>query len=562
MSKLHLTHLQATIKKKFEGKIDLSDLKKRPEAEKDKAFLSRGLAAYALHVLALTDEEISAKAIFDTFDDNGIDAIHFDKGNKLLWMVQSKWIQAGTGSPELGDIKKFRDGIRDLIDLNFEKFNSKVQESKTAKEIEDALSDHEVKLRIVIAFTGDKLSSHAQADLDELIKELNDPTELAKLIAFNLADAHKAIAGSTIGQPIDIDINLADWGRIDEPVQAYYGTISTSDIADWWSKFHRRLFSDNIRSFIGANDVNNSIQETLRNQPDRFWYFNNGITLLCKSISKAAVGGSDKSLGVFHCTGISIVNGAQTVGNIGEVFDKGYDVGNARVLVRLISLSSAPEKFGQQITKAANTQNRIEKRDFVTQDSQQERLALELQLLDKPVKYHYIRSDEVIVQDESNCALEEAAISLACVDSDVDLSVQVKRELGKIWEDIDDKTKPYHRIFNDSTTGQKLWRCVRVMREVNSYLKSFETKFSGRQRSLYIHGNRFLLHMVFQEIPGLLSETEEKFQKDVSALSVTLDTLVTKTWDIVQADYPESLVHQIFRNYRKSRDIKAKLTSA
>lgn len=560
MTKLHITHLQATIKSKFRGKIDLSDIENRPENEKGKAFLSRGLAAYALHVLALTDEEIASKAITDTYNDNGIDAIFYDKSNKLLWLVQSKWIQSGNGSPELGDIKKFRDGIRDLIDLNFEKFNNKIQEPIRAQEIVDALSDHEVQLRIVVAFTGDKLSQHAHEDIDELIFELNDPTELAKFISFNLADAHKAIAGSTIGQPIDIDITIANWGLIDCPVQAFYGTISAADIAGWWGKYHRRLFNDNIRSFIGANDVNNSIQETLRSQPEHFWYFNNGITLLCKSISKAPIGGADRSLGIFHCDGLSIVNGAQTVGNIGEVFDKGDDIGNARVLVRLISLNSAPEKFGQQITKAANTQNRIEKRDFVTQDPLQERLALELQLLDRPIRYHYIRSDEVIVQDDSNCTLDEATIALACADPDVDLTVQVKRELGKFWDDIFDNNKPYRRIFNESTNGYKLWRCVYILREVNKYVKPFEKQFSGRQRSLYIHGNRFFLHMLFQLSPDLINYDMTLSESYTQMIELKLEKIIAQTWTIVETDYRDSLVHQIFRNYTKTRDIKQKIT--
>ncbi len=561
MTTLHLTHLKTTISSKFDGKIDVSDLSKRTSAEKELAFLSRGLAAYALNILALAEETSASLAITDSFDDNGLDAVYFDKSNKLLWLIQSKWIQKGTGSPDLGEIKKFRDGVRDLIDLNFAKFNNKIQNPQKAQEIEDALRDHEVQLRIVIAFTGDKLSKHAQDDIDELLQDLNDPTELARFISFNLADAHKAIAGSTIGQPIDIDINITNWGMIDGPVQAIYGTISASDIADWWSRFHRRLFIDNIRSFIGANDVNNSIQDTLANHPDHFWYFNNGITLLCRSISKAAVGGNDRSLGIFHCNDVSIVNGAQTVGNIGEISSKGEDVGSARVLIRLISLNGAPEKFGQEITKAANTQNRIEKRDFVTQDPLQARLALELQFLPKPISYHYIRSDEVVPQDDNNCLLDEATIALACANHNVDLAVQIKRELGKFWDDIFDISKPYRIIFNESTNGLLLWKSVCVLRDVNIFLKPFEKQFNGRQRSLYIHGNRFFLHMVFQKIPTLLVDNEYIETRSFGLIQPTLEKIILESWRIVESDYPDSLIHQIFRNYTKSRDIKQKITT-
>jgi hypothetical protein len=559
MSKLHINHLKSGIRGIFDGKISLDDIKKTFSSdEKERFFLTRGLAAYSLCILAGLDPDGAAAAVVDGYDDNGIDAIHFDKVAKLLWIVQSKWINDGKGGPDNGEVKKFRDGIRDLIELDFQKFNTKVRSK--SKEIQDALNDHEVKLRIIIAYTGNQFSIHAKRDMDELMAELNDPTELAAYHEFNLADAHKALAGGTGGQPINLVISLTDWGQVDEPIKAIYGVVNAQDIAAWWINYHRRLFGENIRSFIGSNEVNDSIQKTLNEQPEHFWYFNNGITLLSKKITKAAVGGSDKSIGVFHCEGASIVNGAQTVGNIGEVHIKGKDVGKAKVLVRLISLEGTPEKFSQQITKATNTQNRIEKRDFVTQDIQQERLSLELKLLDNSVNYHYIRSDESIALDDSNCTLEEATIALACANPDVDLAVLAKRELGRLWDDLEDKSKPYHQLFNDNLSGLELWQTVKIMREVSYYLKTFEDSTIGRKRSIYIHANRFLLHMVFYKLP-FEYRTEPNFVVNLhrQEIETLLDLLVEKVFNIVEQDYAASLVHQIFRNFTKCRDIKNKI---
>jgi hypothetical protein len=527
------------------------------EEQKKIMFYSRGFAAYSIFALAGADENNASKSITDGFDDNGIDAIYFDIGSKLLWIVQSKWIQAGKGSPELGEIKKFRDGIRDLVELNFTKFNAKVREPARQKEIQDALRDHEVKIRIVIAFTGDKISSHAKTDFDELVNELNDddPAGPAQYYQFNLTEAHKTLSSTKSGQPINLDINLTHWGQITDPLQAIYGVANAVDISAWWFKYHRRLFSDNIRSFIGASDVNASIQDTLKKNPEYFWYFNNGITLVCKKILKAPLGGSDKSVGIFHCENVSVVNGAQTVGNIGEVA-KDFPVDNAKVLVRIISLEGSDEKFGQNVTRAANTQNRIEKRDFVTQDETQSRLALEMSLLEKRIAYHYIRTDEVIPQDDNNCTLDEATIALACAYPDIDITILAKRELGKLWDNIQDKTTPYHKIFNESTSGVQLWRSVQIMRKVSSYLKSFESGSMGRKRSLYVHGNRFILHLVFCKLGSWVGYSDNTFNEKLNTIEQLVDDMLAKTWEITETKYPDSLIHQVFRNYTKSRDIK------
>ena len=59
--------------------------------------------------------------------DNGIDLIHYDVGQERLYLVQSKWNASGNGSPAVGDVQKFIQGIKDLVNLRFDRFNGKVQ---------------------------------------------------------------------------------------------------------------------------------------------------------------------------------------------------------------------------------------------------------------------------------------------------------------------------------------------------------------------------------------------------------------------------------------------------
>ncbi|MBL7791415.1 MAG: AIPR family protein [Saprospiraceae bacterium] len=315
MSKLHVQHIKAKLSELYSDKIDISDAKN--DNEKENYFLTRAYAAYTLQILAQIDAVTASNSITDTFDDNGIDAIYFDRRNKELWLLQSKWIKNGNGEPDTGDTSKFKNGVVDLIDLKFNRFNEKVK-AKEAEVIE-ALEDPLVKIKIVLTYTGqDTFSEHNRRIIDDLLGELNDPSELAVFNRFSLKQAHKSLVGILDGQPIKADLALSNWGKVEQPYYAIYGIINGSDLAQLWSENRGRLFSDNIRDFIGFSEVNEDIRETALNEPENFYFYNNGITALCQTLSKKPVGGGDRAVGIFVAEDLKIVNGAQTVGSIGN----------------------------------------------------------------------------------------------------------------------------------------------------------------------------------------------------------------------------------------------------
>lgn len=195
----------------------------------------------------------------------------------------------------------------------------------------------------------------------------------------------------------------------------------------------------------------------------------------------------------FYCKGISVINGAQTIGSIGEVSENEENCSKleeADVFIRFISLENCPEDFGIRVTRATNTQNRIEERDFVSLDEEQERLRLELQTQDKD--YIYKRSRDDRKSDLNSCNLREATIALACADPDVKLCVMAKKEISKLWSDT--SKEPYKKIFNSDLTGTKLWRAVEVMRLVDEILQSnLDSNTDGElTREVMEYGDRFI----------------------------------------------------------------------
>jgi len=535
----------------FKDIIDLSDLKNKSERDVRNSFLSRSLAAYILMHRARIDRKTAASAVIDGYNDNGIDAIYFDRGELLVYIVQSKWKYDGKSSPDLGSIRNFISGFKDLIDGEFSRFNEKF--SKMKEDLSEALYNAKAAFILIIAYTGNEpISRDGKRAIQDVLKELNEPISLplASYEIYGLADIYKAISGAADGAHIKLDVMLRNWGHIESPYPAYYGQIDAADVVDWWETYSTHLFAPNLRKFLGSNtDVNESIIETLKTNPENFWYFNNGIIVLCSNIKLKPMGRGSKKANVFECDDVSIVNGAQTVGCIAMANSiNPKQVEKASVLAKFISLEKSPESFASEITRAANTQNRIDRRDFVSLDDEQKRLQSDLYMDCKKI-YVYKRGDEKPALDVG-CDIEEATIALACSYPDVELAVQAKREIGKLWEDI--KKPPYKLLFNPNLSAVRLWRSVEILRIVESSLEEEKVKKEGRDRLIAIHGNRFILHLVFKCLSLEKNDEKSLDMKSIKILAANETKVVLKNLTkIMNKEFKKSYPANLFKNKAK-----------
>ncbi|MBD2296016.1 AIPR family protein [Anabaena sphaerica FACHB-251] len=555
MAKLQLTHIKNKLSEKLTDLIDMSDYVKKSEEERKKACLSRSYAAYTLVSLASATEEEAAKAIVDGYRDNGIDAIYYEEQENILWLVQSKWIESGNGEPETGEVSKFIQGVKDVIGFKFNKFNQKIKDKQV--QIEKCLNNYTVKIKICLAYSGSKLGQHNQNLLSELIDEENTSGELFFLEIFSLSEAHNALSKS-FDKSINQEIRLTNWGLNEEPYQTWYGQINAEELAALWIQYKESLFSNNIRSFVGLTDVNDGIQATLLNNPEIFLYLNNGVTVLCRRIQKTAKGGySDKSVGDFYCEGISIINGAQTVGTIGTTYASNPEkVKEAKVFLKLISLENCPPDFALKVTKSTNTQNKVENRDFISLDNLHEKLKKEFAL--EGISYHYKRDEHKYPSDDKNCTLDEATIALACGLEEIRYAHIAKDKLGKLWEDV--SKPPYTEIFNPNVSVQKIWRMVQISRMVDNKLSHISIN-NDELKANCTFGNRFILHMVFHFVGMqnlfLFQNEFEKYSND--ELQSIIDQVFAKTVEAINIEYPNKIVYQVFRNLEKYKVLKQKV---
>jgi hypothetical protein len=497
MQPLLITRISGQLEHHFGGLIDMSDWATRPSADTKNAFLSRGLAAFCVKTLTSASLEAAASAVTDGFHDNGIDAIFFDQKSDLLVVVQSKWSGDGTSALDAKATLALAGGVTDLLNLRFDRFNDKVRSKEP--EIKAALYSERVRLLVVTAHTANQeIAPYVRRNIDDLVGALNDPVKIAEALHLNQKGLYGLLTAESQPQKIKLQITLNEWGFIDKPFLAYYGRVHVNEVAQWWVEHGNTLFTHNLRLFYVNSDVNNALNMTLSNQHDNFWYFNNGVTVICDSISKAAAGSPGRQIGLFTCDGASIVNGAQTVGTIGRTWTTKRagpteSDANAWVQVRIISLDNCPPEFSRRITRAANLQNAVGNREFAAMDSVQHRLATEFALDKRRYAYKQGESDP---QGDEGCNIVETTQALACNHS-IALAVQAKREIGALWADT--ATPPYTDLFNHETTGEAVWQSVQIMRTVDQQLQRLRSSTAPRADLIGFHLNRVILHLVFQD---------------------------------------------------------------
>jgi len=158
------------------------------------------------------------------------------------------------------------------------------------------------------------------------------------------------------------------------------------------------VFKNNIRLYLGQNEINKKIESTLIEEPEHFHYYNNGLTITTKEIK-------DENSKNFLVSPVNIVNGCQTTNSIYNVHNReGFDELKIKIPVRIIV---AQDDEYENITIRTNTQNGIEAKDLVSISTMQK----ELQELFNSVnfdnkKFTYKRQKGEIVTDDADYIIQ------------------------------------------------------------------------------------------------------------------------------------------------------------
>ena len=211
---------------------------------------------------------------------------------------------------------------------------------------------------------------------EQHIRNAQFPKEQVSFNHFNHEDIAKQLKTT---KTINDSLNLDGKAIIEDFAfkRVLVGKISVKEIANLMDRHGEALLEKNIRKYLGLHKsrVNTNIQKSLvdENKRKNFYFFNNGITILCSTFRHNALMGENWQLQV---NDIQIINGGQTSKTIQTVLNENpnCDYSNVSVLLRLYEVSKEDEDTSTlttDITIATNSQNSVDLRDLRSNDSKQ-----------------------------------------------------------------------------------------------------------------------------------------------------------------------------------------------
>jgi hypothetical protein len=146
--------------------------------------------------------------------------------------------------------------------------------------------------------------------------------------------------------------------------EAYLCMIPGDVLADIYDQHGSRLLEGNVRSFLSSKGkVNTRILVTIRNQPEMFFAYNNGIAATAEDV---VLDQNESGLFIAEVKNLQIVNGGQTTASLALAKRKdGADLSKVSVQMKLSVLPA--EKAGTlipEIARFANSQNKVSDADF------------------------------------------------------------------------------------------------------------------------------------------------------------------------------------------------------
>ncbi|MEU0854557.1 AIPR family protein [Streptomyces griseofuscus] len=497
---LEVQQIRAALVREFVGLLDMDDVMTGSPAQRERVFLSRTLAAKAVQVITDCTVTEAAAAVVDGVDDQGFDAVFVSPATTEIWLVQAKWSEQATARLDSVAVQQLLQSVQHLFDFRYEQFNARFQQ--LVPKIDALLSEATLRVHLVFAALGDEgLSLESDDLLHERVREFNRFGELLDFRILGVRDFHTIVRRESLPEPVRVTATLSDgWHLNSTPYQTYLGTMSAEELAGWYEQHGTRLFDQNVRFALGATDVNATMVDSLLNAPQEFWYLNNGITVLCDSIQTTYVTRRAQGQPVrLELDNARVVNGAQTVAAVRQAHEQEPQaVAEALVGVRLICLNGAPDDLAQRITRATNTQNHVEARDFAALDPQQELIRQDLAL--SLGKLYVLKRGGPEPSPAAGCTMAEAALALTCAYPDAALLARYQADGDVLWRHGSGGF--YSRLFDNRPGALQIWRSVNLLRQVRDELAVLAGSLEGRERVLADRAELLVAHVVFQLIGG------------------------------------------------------------
>lgn len=493
-------------------------------------------------ILGVSDEE-ALECLTEGGNDFGVDAIHASdvvEDEFTVTLFQGKYkhenLDGGASYPEEGVLKAVT-ATRFLFDLHA-KVDVNPRLTARIEEVRSLILDGYIpRIRFVLCNNGatwKRPEAQAVIDREEFPRDRVSFEHANHDSLIQLIQAPKPIKDTILfsGRAIVEDFNFS---------RVFIGKVSVREIARIMDAHGDRLLERNIRRYLGllgGHRVNLGIRDTLLDQAERpnFFFYNNGITLICHRFNHDALQKSDHRVLV---EGLQIINGGQTCKTIQATLSglqgDAANLDIAFVLVRLYQITEESSALASTITYTTNSQNPVDLRDLRSNDRIQQQLELSISQLG----YTYRRQRG----DSGSRAADITSITNGTAAEAV-LSVWRRRPQQAKFMSSEHFGKLYGEIFNSNLNGAQTIIAVLLFRLAENkrkrppdgapdfirYASCFSAMLMGEYllQDLGIASDRLdqLDHRRFLEAKVLVDDRGERyFERSMASLQSALKRL-------------------------------------
>ena len=447
-------------------------------------------------ILDISPNEIDPGDIVDGGQDKQIDFIHIednqDKGYADITIIQSKNKKSFSSNVVI-QLKSGLDWVFEKPKSDVNKISNIALKNKISEIRQLRLNYGATNINISVYHItiGDKSKLS-----DEYLQESKTLTDKYATLGFDgfyfdQLGAHEIIQiqneAERLRKKVDLDIpiiydsnraSIMEFSQGD--TKSFVCTLAGETVAVITSVEPRdSIFDLNVRPYYGsAGKVNRDIWKTCTtDESQRFWFLNNGITMLCDSFDFSR----DPDNPILKVKNAQIVNGCQTSVTLREAYEKKELQPKVQVLLRLYSTDNP--NLVDKITLTTNNQNRITNRDLRANDSIQR--DIELMMYDK-YGYFYERKNK---QHRNLSPSNKHKIVPSPKAAQAYLAV-VRRKpsnargyIGAIWSDF------YKEIFENASVADLLLSFkIYSFCYKKSLTAKHDTSISALEREMSVYG--------------------------------------------------------------------------
>lgn len=399
----------------------------------------------------LNDDDV-IDSIVEGGQDFGVDAMLVtppQDGEFSVTLLQGKYkqdLEKQANFPENG-VRGVIDAIKSLFDPSVE---IEVNERLKAKveEVRSFVAEGSIpSIRVVLCNNGSKWNASAEKRITA--------SRLGEQVSWQHMGPDALLAMMQTNKPVNDVLQLKGHALMEEFdfKRVLLGKIVVGQLAALFDRHGDRLLERNIRRYLGltGNRVNEAVASTLNDESQRpnFYFFNNGITIICSKFRHNALQHGDWQV---QLEDLQIVNGGQTSRTVQQVVSQNAAAGTAQVLIRIYELSAEDEELVKNITYATNSQNPVDLRDLRSNDTRQK--TLENAINDLGYTYRRQRFEQSVSGRDLTSAVVAEAILAVWRDRPHRARFLTSEHFGKLYE----------RIFTDDLNGAQAITAALLLR--------------------------------------------------------------------------------------------------